>query len=732
MDKVFERQIDRRVRLDAEALEEGLGDLVSSASKLGISLDDKVVDPSSTDASIRACLAYLGVEAGTVPDGTKSLEERIEWLCRPSGTMYRSVRLDEGWSEHAYGALLACLDEDDPVALIPRNLHGYYYLDAQTGQRVPMDARTERRACGEAISFYKPLPARRLGPLDLAKFILGNFDRSDYTLVVTTCVAITLIGLLPAWVNQLAFDIVVPSEDPGLILPIATLLVGVVVARGLFGVCRSILTARIATKLDTTTEAATFARLLTLPAAFFKQYSSGDLSKRVSCMRSITQAVTSTLLGSSLTAALSLAYVFQIVMFAPGLLLPALVVIAIQIALSAMVVLGGMRYEQASLEEGARLSGLVTSLIAGIQKLKLAGAEDRALAKWSHAYAAYARVTYNRPLLLRVLPALVMTTGLVGTIVFYNVAARLQVSVAGYMAFSTAYGQATAAIMGLSKAAQSLAQIRPNYRMVAPILEAEPEVQRGLDGVDAIDGSVTMENVSFRYDEESPYVLRDLSLRVRPGEYVAFVGKSGCGKSTIVRLLLGFEKPEHGCVAYGRYDVSKVDLRSLRRQIGLVMQGGRLFSDSIFANITIATPQATLDDAWEAAEVACMADDIRKMPMGMQTIVSEGSGSFSGGQRQRILIARAVCGGRKILVFDEATSALDNRTQRHVSEALDALNCTRIVIAHRLSTVRHCDRILVLDEGHVVEEGSYEELIERKGLFADLVAKQRLEAAEPA
>ena len=222
-------------------------------------------------------------------------------------------------------------------------------------------------------------------------------------------------------------------------------------------------------------------------------------------------------------------------------------------------------------------------------------------------------------------------------------------------------------------------------------------------------------------------MLKDLSFKIRPGEYVAFVGASGCGKSTIMRLMLGFEAPERGSILYGPHDVPKVDLRSLRQHVGVVMQDGQLFMGDIASNITISTPTATLDDAWEAAEVAGIAEDIRKMPMGMQTFVTEGGGGVSGGQRQRLMIARAVCGKRRILMLDEATSALDNKTQKHVSDSLETLKCTRIVVAHRLSTVRHCDRILVVDGGRIAEEGTYDELIAKNGLFADLVERQRLD-----
>jgi len=210
---------------------------------------------------------------------------------------------------------------------------------------------------------------------------------------------------------------------------------------------------------------------------------------------------------------------------------------------------------------------------------------------------------------------------------------------------------------------------------------------------------------------------------------VALVGRTGCGKSTLVRLLLGFEKPDRGGVFYDGRDISSLDLRSLRKHIGAVTQNGQLFQGDIFSNIIISAPELTLKDAWEAAETAGIAKDIREMPMGMNTLISEGQGGISGGQKQRLLIARAIVPKPEILIFDEATSALDNRTQKQVSEALDRLDCTRIVIAHRLSTIRNCDRILVMDRGRIAEEGTYEELIAKNGFFAELVARQRLDTA---
>ena len=283
--------------------------------------------------------------------------------------------------------------------------------------------------------------------------------------------------------------------------------------------------------------------------------------------------------------------------------------------------------------------------------------------------------------------------------------------------------------MMLSGVALSAARIKPILEIAEPFLNTEPETSDNKEIVTSISGAVELDHISFRYAEGLPLVIDDLSLKVKPGEYVAIVGKTGCGKSTLMRILLGFEKPEKGSVRFDGKDINTLDLPSLRKKIGTVMQDAGLFQGDIYSNIVITAPQLDLAAAWEAAEKAGIAEDIRSMPMGMNTIIGEGQGGISGGQRQRLMIARAIAPKPKLLMFDEATSALDNKTQKQVSEALDAMGCTRIVIAHRLSTIKHCDRILVIDEGHIIEDGTYDELIEKDGFFAKLVERQRLDTA---
>lgn len=726
----LESQIETRARLDSSMTDRAYAELAASVSAPGTAPRVERQDATKADNAAQACLRYCGVEPGAVPDSVTDASERLDWLCRPSGTMRRDVHLDGAWYKNAFGPLLGWLDTGEAVALLPGRLGGYAFEDPATGTRVRVRKSNVGRLQSEATYFYKPLPARPLGVRDLAAFIFSTFDVHDYLLVFWAAVAATLVGMLPAWANQVMFAVVVPSGQSSLIAPIASLLVGVLVSSVLIEACRNLVTQRLSIKAEVVSEAAAFGRLLNLPAGFFKEHSGGELGMRVSQVSMLVQQLASVLLGAGLTTFLSLAYVVQIGVYAPSLAMPALVVVLLELVFTAATMWVTAHYDLITMEKQASLSGMVTALLNGMQKIKLAGAEDRAFAKWAHGYADYAQSAYNRPAFVRAMPALGSIITLLGTVAIYASAGATGVSVADYMSFNAAYGQFSAGVLALMSVAAQVAQLRPMLEMVAPILESTPEIAADKPSVDRLNGAIEVSHVTFRYREDTPYVLQDLSFKIRPGEYVAFVGRSGCGKSTIMRLLLGFETPEQGTITFGQYDASKVDVGSLRRHIGTVTQNGRLFMGDIASNITIASPSATLDDAWEAAELAGIADDIRKMPMGMQTMVTEGGGGISGGQRQRIMIARAICGRKRILMLDEATSALDNMAQRHVSDSLDTLKCTRLVVAHRLSTVRHCDRILVVDGGRIAEEGTYDELIARDSLFAELVSRQRLETPD--
>ena len=561
----------------------------------------------------------------------------------------------------------------------------------------------------------------------MLRYIVENLRPTDIALVVIGTIAVTLIGLLTPKLNEMLFSDVLVSGSIKALLAIAVFIVCVSLSSLMLGTVKELLITRLTTRLSLSVEAATMMRILSLPANFFKNYSSGELANRSQYINMLVNQLLNIILTSGLTSVFSLVYITQIFAYAPSLVAPALLVIIGTVVVAAVSAVLQIRVSMRQMELASKESGMSYAMISGIQKIKLSGAEKRAFARWGDMYSKGAKLLYDPPMLLKVNTVLTTAISLIGTIVIYFAAVQNGVSVSEYYAFNTAYGMVSGAFISLAGIALSAAQIKPILEMAKPILEAQPEVAEEKQVVERLMGGIELNNITFAYNENMPNVLDGVSLKISPGQYVAIVGKTGCGKSTLMRIMLGFEKPQRGAVYYDGKDLERMDLKSLRRNIGTVMQSGKLFTGDIYSNIVITNPRLTLDEAWEAAEMAGFADDIRSMPMGMFTLISEGQGGISGGQRQRLLIARAIAPKPRILMFDEATSALDNITQKTVSDSLERLKCTRIVIAHRLSTIKQCDRIIVLDKGHIVEDGTYDELIEKNGFFAELVERQRVE-----
>ena len=724
----FDEQIKERKQND---------DAVFAAAFAGIAdavLGKKLSSAFESDAqkaknAIDSILSFYHVKTQEVPDSIKNLNEQLEYLMRPYGIMRRRVKLEKGWYKNAIGAMLGVKKADSSVvAFIPTGLSGYSYLDQGSGKYVKINKNNEDLFEDEALAFYKPFPIEKLNIPILLRYIMEILSVSDFVLIGLGTLAVTLVGLLTPKLNNLLMGTVVDTGSMRLLTAIILFMVCVNIASLLLSTVKSLLTTRINTKLDITVQAATMARVMSLPADFFKSYSSGDLSSRCGQMNSLCNMLVSAILSTGLTSVFSLIYITQIFKYAPALVIPALSIIIATILFTTLTAIAQMKLAKKQMEAGAKEYGMSYALISGIQKIKLSGAEKRAFARWANVYTQRAKLTYNPPTFLKYSSVFSMAISLIGTILMYYFAANSHVSVADYYAFNTAYGMVSGAFMSLASIALTAANIKPILDMAKPIMDTVPEISADKQVVTRISGGIELNNISFRYNESMPNVLDNLSLKIKPGQYVAIVGTTGCGKSTLMRIMLGFETPQKGAVYYDGKDLSRMDLKSLRRKIGVVMQNGKLFQGDIFSNITISAPWLTIDDAWRAAELAGIADDIRRMPMGMHTIISEGSGGVSGGQRQRLMIARAIAPKPRILMFDEATSALDNLTQKKVSESLDGLKCTRIVIAHRLSTIKQCDRIIYLDNGKIVEDGTYEELINMGGKFAELVARQQLDS----
>ena len=642
--------------------------------------------------------------------------------------MRRNVKLEEGWYKDAYGPVLAFRKTDGiPVALLPKPFTGYWYKDPDSGEKKNLNKENAANFDADAICFYRPLPLKKLGIPDLIIFLKNCLNTGDYVLLVVLTLLVTLVGMVNPSITKALTGFVRESKSISLLIGTAVFLLSAIISSQLINTVRSLMMNRIEIKTSLSVEAAMMMRVMNLPANFFRDYSSGELSSRFGAVNSLCELLLGNVFSTGLTSLVSLLYVTQIFRFAPALVVPAIAVILASVFFSIISALTQVKISKSVMEKGAEEAGLSYALISGIQKIKLAGAEKRAFARWAGTYSEAAELSYNPPLFIKANSAIASAISLAGTILIYYIAIKTKVSPPDYMAFNSAFGSLTGAFAALTGVALSVAQIKPILEMAEPILKTEPESSENKKMVTSLKGNIELSNVYFRYNETMPYIVNGMSLKIKAGEYIAIVGTTGCGKSTLLRLLLGFETPERGAVYFDGKDISKLDLRSLRRRIGVVTQNGNLFQGDIYSNIVISAPQLGIDDAWEAAEIAGIADDIRAMPMGMQTIISEGQGGISGGQKQRLMIARAIAPKPKILMLDEATSALDNKTQKQVSDALDKLKCTRIVIAHRLSTIKNCDRILVLDKGNIMEDGTYDELIEKNGLFAELVARQRID-----
>lgn len=575
-------------------------------------------------------------------------------------------------------------------------------------------ARTDRR-----------LPLRPLRLRDLAAFLLGCIERRDVMWVLIACALVTALSMMGPFLNKQIFNDIIPSGSSANLIPIALVLIATGFGSVMFGVTRNLLLLRLRDKIDVSVQAAVLHRTYSLPVPFFRKYSSGDLGNRLMAVSRICSMLSDSVLSGLLTVVFSMTYFYQIFVYAPSLTGICVLMMSANLILLVMGYYCNSHFVRSIQPRASRLQGFVFAIISGIQKIKTAGAEQRAFAQWAENYKGTDPNDASRPLLIGLMPALSLLLSLGGTALLYNAAVNGGVQLSDYIAFSIAYGQVSGAVGVVAGLIPTLAQIQSQYDIARPILEAQPEQEDAEEEPYNLSGSIEVRNLRFKYPTASSYLFENLSLSIRAGEYVAIVGGSGCGKSTLIRLMLGFETPESGSIFYDHYNLAKVNKQTLRQQmVGTCLQDGKLFGGSIFQNITITAPLATPQEAWEAARLADVADDISEMPMQMHTIINDNGTGVSGGQRQRILIARAVVGKPRILFMDEATSALDNIRQENVAQNLAGINCTRVCIAHRLSTIKACDRIIVLEHGRVEEEGTFDELIARRGRFYELAKRQ--------
>jgi len=721
----FKIKVTDQKERDNELLEQSYGKLLHSLSNTKKKFIGRRSSRNNTRTVINNIMEYYGYEHISIPVEIDDINDQLEYMKTVTGIMSRKITLrDNWWVESADPVLCKLASDDIYVILYPKGLGGYEFVNPQTQKYETVNENNSKLFDRTATAFYKPFPDEKISFRKLTRYMLESVSKAEMTYVICISAAIGLAGMILPVINEIIYDRVIPSGTIDDLMPIAALLIGSFLSIITAGLLKDLLFARINSKVVCRVQSAAWARVLKLPASFFKKYSTGEVLQKIKALEQVAALLSGSTAAVSLSALFSFVYLYQIAVITPQLLFPAVIIILALLTFSFTTSILEAKQQRKLSDKSAELSGVVYQLLQGISKIKVAGARVRAFSIWADKYSQKANVLYRPNIILTVSGAIYSFISIAANILIYWVVAQSDITPAQYIAFNTAFGAFILSLSQFHNIVRQISLIKSNYDIARPVLDELPEDTGGKARPGSLSGNIDVHSVSFRYTDDGPLILDDLSLSIKQGEYVALVGASGCGKSTLMRILLGFEKPQKGAVYYDNHELSGLDIHSVRQQIGVVMQNATLFADDIFSNIAVCAPWITLEEAWEVAEKAGIADDIRAMPMGMFTILSEDGGGISGGQKQRLMIARALAGDPRIIMFDEATSALDNITQSIVIETLNRMSCTRIVIAHRLSTVINCDRIIVLDRGKIAEEGNYKELMEKQGLFAEMAKRQ--------
>lgn len=660
------------------------------------------------------------------------LREPLVAIAQASGVRIRQVTLDDRWWNDNYGALLGYTTTGEPIALLPTRNRHYECFNPINQTRTLVNEQLAATLTTRAYTFYRSFPDKQLNALEVLRFAIVGQEYSLLLMLLMVLLATGIDMLVPIFSGRLVSE-VLPNSQRDLLLQMGGVLLAASFGSIIFNLTKTIALLRLETVADTATESAVWDRVLRLKTGFFRHYEIGDLSSRLGAISEIRRALSGTVLTTFLSSSFALInfglmlYYSQQLSMVAGLFT---LIIFLATVLSGWLI---ARSTRKLLELEGKLYGTVVQLVSSVSKLRVGGAEQRAFIYWADQYRKRMRLKVSTR---QISDSLGLFNGVLSplmTIVLFWVAIHAirpmvpgqlpTLSFSSFIAFNVAFGKFQSSFLSLSSVVVQSLNIVNLWQRVKPILNAELEVNQQKTEPGKLEGKISIDRVTFRYKADSPAILHDVSIHVEPGDFIALVGVSGSGKSTLMRLLLGFEQPETGAIYYDGQDLSKLNVQAVRRQLGVVLQNSRLMSASIFDNIA-GSALITQEEAWQAVVMAGMAEDIEAMPMGLFTVVSEGGSNLSGGQRQRLLIARALALKPKILLFDEATSALDNQTQAIVSQSIEQLQVARIVIAHRLSTIQNASRIYVLDKGRIVQQGTFTELINREGLFAQLMQRQ--------
>ena len=659
----------------------------------------------------------------------KRSKDPLAAIARASNFRTRRISLTGKWWCADGGPLLGFWGESNqPVALLQRKPGKYIAVDPVEKTTIALDDSNARQLATEAFMFYRPLPGKALNFTDLLRHAGTGMGR-DILVIFLMGVLAGLAGTATPFITGIIFDQVIPEAAKSDLLFLAMGLAVIAFSTGLFYLTRGFALLRVEGKIDISLQAAIWDRIMSLPVPFFRDYTAGDLLIRAMNIDTIRRTISGSSVAAMLAGVFSLFYFVQLFFYSWRMALLGAGLILL-ILLPLFLTLVQIKLEREALDIQGRLSGLILELINGIAKVRVSGSENKVFGIWAKLFRDEKALTYKSGMINNIVSTWNASFSIISLLAIYGFMIYLRgsgqpVSLGSFLAFFAAFSLFMAAMLEVSNTVVSLIKLVPAYERAKPILQAVPEESLGATPPGKLKGKIDVINLGFRYDKYGPRVIDEVTFSIEPGAFVGIVGPSGAGKSTLFRLLLGFENAEKGAVYYDGQELFGLDVREVRRQLGVVLQNGKLMPGSILENIVGSLPLG-MDDAWDAARMAGIEADIKEMPMEMHTLISDSGSTLSGGQIQRLLIARALINKPRMLFFDEATSALDNQTQAVISQSLETLKITRVVIAHRISTIVNADKILVMDKGKIVESGTYDALMAEQGVFARLATRQLL------
>ena len=755
-DVKFTRRIARRLKQKNRLVENTLSILLGKdtvPAEEGSSGNAKFEEVAFVIRCALQALHMPNRSANLAPEMIRKLDKFgiMYRLAQKVGIGLRRITLEQDWYRGDSGIILIFYNIDDKTKelgiCLPQTENRYRLITSSNPDGIEVTEKIAVAFDKEGFVCYAGLPPEKITLKDLFKFAFNQTWSTDWRTIFIASFAMGIIPIITPIVTETIFADLIPILDRQGLATVAQVAMVAGFTSAALNVVRSVALLRFSVHVDMALESAILARVLALPTKFFRQFTSGNLAARMQGLSRIQTFLQGEMVGTIFNFVFGFWSLGLMCYYSVKLTGAALLIWSVYSLISFFILNRLTNFNRKQTAAYNETAGILQQIFTGLTKFRVKGAEEDAYNLWGQKFGEEWKWNYvvrwqkNYTTILSAMQPILLSMFL-----YYfafkeivEAAATSATSASGasaagdlmetgltyatFIAFQAAYSAFNVALIGIFPAIQEFVAIRPLLENLQPILDAEPESSSDKPEADVLSGAIEVEGLTFAYGENLPDVLKDVSFRIKAGESVALVGSSGCGKTTLMRLLLGFEQPKSGAIYYDGYDLSELSAASVRAQMGVVLQGGQLMTGNIFYNI-VGMSNLMLDDAWAAAKAAGIDEDICQMPMGMQTIISEGSSNISGGQRQRILIARALAAKPAIIILDEATSALDNRTQAIVTESLDRLNATRIIVAHRLSTIRNVDKIFVLDGGRIVESGTFDELVANGGMFAGFVKRQ--------